>query len=116
LNVLDVRSFRAPDRDTGHYLVAAKLRERLALNKQRLHRFYMDRFNLKELSEVECKQKYRVEVSNRFAALKDLDTEVEINSAWKTIRENIKISAKENLGYFEFKKINHGSTKDAQNY
>jgi hypothetical protein len=29
---------------------------------------------------------------------------VEINSAWETIRENIKISAKESLGYFEFKK------------
>jgi hypothetical protein len=45
-----------------------------------------------------------VEVSKRFAALKDLDTEVEINSAWETIRENIKISAKESLGYFKFKK------------
>jgi hypothetical protein len=30
-----------------------------------------------------------------FAVLEDLDTEVEINSAWETIRENIKISAKE---------------------
>jgi hypothetical protein len=29
---------------------------------------------------------------------------VEINSAWETIRENINISAKESLGYFELKK------------
>jgi hypothetical protein len=36
--------------------------------------------------------------------LEDLDAEVEINSAWETIRENIKISAKESLGYFELKK------------
>jgi hypothetical protein len=35
--------------------------------------------------------------------LEDLDTEVEINSAWEMIRENIKISAKESLGYFELK-------------
>jgi hypothetical protein len=28
---------------------------------------------------------------------------VEINSAWEMIRENIKTSAKESLGYFEFK-------------
>jgi hypothetical protein len=42
-------------------------------------------------------------VSNRFAALEDLDTEVEINSAWETIRENINISAKESLVYFELK-------------
>jgi hypothetical protein len=36
--------------------------------------------------------------------LEDLDAEVEINSAWETIRENIKISAKESLGYFDLKK------------
>jgi hypothetical protein len=35
--------------------------------------------------------------------LEDLDAEVEINSAWETIREIIKISAKESLGYFELK-------------
>jgi hypothetical protein len=29
---------------------------------------------------------------------------VEINSAWEAIRENIKISDKESLGYFKFKK------------
>jgi hypothetical protein len=35
--------------------------------------------------------------------LEDLDTEVDINIAWKTIRENINISAKESLGYYELK-------------
>jgi hypothetical protein len=33
--------------------------------------------NLKKLNEVEAKDQYRVEVSNRFAALEDLDTGVE---------------------------------------
>jgi hypothetical protein len=64
----------------------------------------MERFNFKKLNEVEGKEQYRVEVSNRFAALEDLDKEVEINSAWEIIRENIKISAKESLGYCELKK------------
>jgi hypothetical protein len=41
---------------------------------------------------------------NRFAALEDLDAEVEINSVWEMIRENINISAKESLGYCELKK------------
>jgi hypothetical protein len=36
--------------------------------------------------------------------LEDLDAEVEINSAWKMIRENTKIPAKESLGYYELKK------------
>jgi hypothetical protein len=64
----------------------------------------MERFSLKKLNEVEGKEQFRVEVPNRFAALEDLDAEVEINNAWETIRETITISAKERLGYFELKK------------
>jgi uncharacterized metal-binding protein YceD (DUF177 family) len=41
----------------------------------------MESFNLKKLNEVEGKEKYSVGVSNRFAALEDLKTEVEINNA-----------------------------------
>jgi hypothetical protein len=32
-----------------------------------------------------------------------LDAYVEINTIWETIRENIKISVKESLGYYELK-------------
>jgi hypothetical protein len=42
----------------------------------------MERFNLKKLNEVEGKEQYRVEASDRFTALEDWDAEVEINSAW----------------------------------
>jgi hypothetical protein len=84
--------------------VVAKVRERLAVNKKRLYRFDMERFNLKKLHEVGGTEQFCVEVSNKFAALENLDAEVEINSAWETIRENIKISAEKSLGYFELKK------------
>jgi hypothetical protein len=103
-NVLDIRSYRAADCDSNHYLVVAKVRERPAVNKQRSHRFHMERFNLKKLNEVEGKEQYRVDVSIRFAALEDLDAEVEINSAWETIRENIKVLTRESLSDFELKK------------
>jgi hypothetical protein len=93
-NLLDVRSYGAADCDNDHYLVVTKVRERLAVNKQRSHRFHMERFDLKKLNEVVSKDRYHVEVSNRSAALKDFDAEVEINSAREMIRENIKISAK----------------------
>jgi hypothetical protein len=84
--------------------VVAKVRERLAVNKQKSHRFHMGMLNLEKLNKEEGKEQYRVEASNRFAALEDLHAEVELNSAWETIRENIKISDKESLGYFECKK------------
>jgi hypothetical protein len=82
----------------------AEVSERLAANKKRSHRFHMERFKLKKLNQVESKEQFRVEVSNRFAALEDLDAEVEINSVWEMIRENITISAEESLGDFELKK------------
>jgi hypothetical protein len=84
--------------------VVTKVKEGLAVNKQRAHRFHMERFNLMKLNEVEGKEQFCVEISNRFAALEDLDEEVKINSAWEMIRENIKMSAKKSLGYFELKK------------
>jgi 50S ribosomal subunit-associated GTPase HflX len=64
----------------------------------------MKRFNFKTLNEVEGKEKYHVEVSNRFAALQDLALEMEIDSSWETAREIITISAKESVGYFQLKK------------
>jgi hypothetical protein len=64
----------------------------------------MERFNLKKLNEVEGKEQYHAEISNRLIALTNLDAEVGINKAWETIREKIQISAKESLGYYELKK------------
>jgi hypothetical protein len=76
-----VVAFRAPDCDTDHCLVVANVKERLALNKERSHRFHIERFSLKKLNEVEGNDDYSVEVSNRSAALEDLEAEVEINSS-----------------------------------
>jgi hypothetical protein len=52
--------------------MVAKVRERLAVNKQRSHSFHTERFNLKKLNDVEGKEQFRVEVSNRFETLEDL--------------------------------------------
>jgi hypothetical protein len=62
----------------------------------------MERFNLKKLNQVEGKEQFCVEVSNRFSALEDLDPTVDINSAREMIRKNIKISA-ESLDYYELR-------------
>jgi hypothetical protein len=50
------------------------------------------------------KGQYHVEVSNSFTPLENLDAEVDINNTWETIIENINISGKEILDYYELKK------------
>jgi hypothetical protein len=61
------------------------------------------RFILKQLNEEEVKEQYQVTIKNKFAALENLDDNGNINRAWETIRENIRISAKESIGLCELK-------------
>jgi hypothetical protein len=46
MSVLDVQSFKGAECDTNHYLVVAKVKERLAVSKQAAQNFDGERFNL----------------------------------------------------------------------
>jgi hypothetical protein len=65
-----------------------------------MYKFHMERLHLNKLDNVE---EFRVEISNRFAAKENLGDDVDINGAGETIRESIKILAKESLGCYELK-------------
>ena len=95
-----MRSFTVADCDTDHYLVIAKVREKLAVAAQRFDRL---RFNLRKLNEPEGREQYQIEITNTFAALENLNDDEDVNRTWENIIENIQTSAKESLGLDEFK-------------
>jgi hypothetical protein len=74
----------------------AKLRERISVSKLARQKFDLERFHLKKLDDVEVKEKYQVEISNRYAALESLDESSDI-------RGKVKTSAKGNLRYQKLK-------------
>jgi len=84
-------------------VVVAKLKERLAVGKQAAQNFDWEIFNLRKLNELGVKEKYQIEIRNRFSALENLIRNENVNRAWEIIKENIKTSAKESLALHEWK-------------
>ena len=58
----------------------------------------MERFNLRKLSELEVTKEYQIKISNRFAALENLNDGEDINRTWENIKKRIKNLDKDSLG------------------
>jgi hypothetical protein len=79
----------------------------LAVRKQAAQNFDGVRFNLRKLNDLEVRKQYQIEITNRFAALENVNGDEDINRAWESIKENIKTSATESLGSMKGSSINH---------
>ena len=82
-----VRSFRGADCDTDHYLVVAKVRERLAVRKQAAQKSDGGRHNLRKLNDLEVRKQYQIEISNRFAALENVNEDENINGLGRALKK-----------------------------
>jgi hypothetical protein len=60
-SILDFQSLRGANCDIDHYLVLAKIRERVAVSKQPVNKMDMDRFNLRKLNEGKLRNSIRLQ-------------------------------------------------------
>jgi hypothetical protein len=74
----------------------------LAVNKQATRKFYVENFNRRKLNELEVMKQCRVEISNSFEALENLNGREDIEKAWENIKEK-KNSVIEIIGPYESK-------------
>ena len=83
--------------------MVAKIRETWAVSQQAAQKFDVERLNLRKPNELEVREQYQSEITNRFVALENLSESKDINWAWEYIKENIKTSAKETVGLHKMK-------------
>ena len=65
-------------------------------SKQARQKFNVERFGLKNLNDVKAREQYQVDISNKLAALENVDDNEDINRHWENIR----------AGYFKHKILN----------
>jgi len=75
----------------------------LAASKQAAQKCDVERLNFRKLYELEVRKQYQIKISNRLAALENLNYSEDINRAWENIKEENKISAKDSLGLYKIK-------------
>jgi len=65
----------------------AKVRERLAERKQAAQKSDGGRFNLRKPNHLEVRIQYQIEITNRFAALENVNEDKDINRVWGALKK-----------------------------
>jgi len=72
-------------------LVAAKVRERMAVCKQAAQKFDVKISNLRKISEMEVRKQCQIKISNRFAALEKVNDSDDFQENVKTSDKTLEI-------------------------
>ena len=62
----------------------------MAVGKQGAQRLDGQRFNLSKLNDLEVRKQYQINITNRFAALVNLNEDEDVNRTWENVKEYIK--------------------------
>ena len=65
--------------------MVAKVREKLSVSKQAAEKFNVERFDFRKSGELEVRRQYQTKISNRLAALENLNDNKEINRVWENL-------------------------------
>ena len=95
-SILDVRSARGPNCDSDHYMVRAKLKERLAVvnNSQGPKKL---KWNIEKLKESEQSQIYQDTIKRKLEELQTQEQE-QREQQWNTIKKVVIETATETIG------------------
>ena len=66
----------------------------MAVKKEVLQKFDVEKFALRKLIELEVKKQYQINISESFTALQNVSDSEDINRAWEIVKEIIKIQLK----------------------
>jgi 50S ribosomal subunit-associated GTPase HflX len=62
-----------------------------------------ERFNFRTLRELEIRKQHQIEITNRFAALENLNVSEDTKMAWVNMKKDINSSTKRGQGLYELK-------------
>ena len=65
-SVLDVRIFRGADCDTDRHMIIANVRKRLSVSKLSTQNSDVEKFILKQVSDLKVRKQYQTKISNGF--------------------------------------------------
>lgn len=95
-SLLDVRNRRGADISSDHHLVTARIRIKIAAAKKRFEQ-QRKRFDVGKLQNERNKEQFKINLSNRCAALQVDEDDVEEH--WERIKNTLTDTAEEVLGF-----------------
>ena len=77
------------------------------MRKQDAQSFDKQRFDLRKLNELEVREQYQIEITNRFAALENSDNDGDVNRTSENIKEKRTDTKKEIYYYYYYYHHHH---------